>query len=41
MPYDEVWTLVTVTMTNLIDNMSCVYGTVRTTAVRIRHQVSG
>jgi hypothetical protein len=40
MPYDEVANLVTVTKTNMIDKMLCAYGTLRTTAFRIRHQVS-
>jgi len=40
MPYYEVANLVTVTKTNLIDEMPCAYGTLGTTALRIRHQVS-
>ena len=40
MPYCDVTNLVTVTKTNMIDEMPCGYGTLRTTAVRIRHQVS-
>jgi len=40
MPYYEVANLVTVTKTNMIDEMPCAYGTLRTTALRIRHQVS-
>jgi len=40
MPYDEVTNLVTVTKTNMIDDMPCAYGTLRTTALRIRHQIS-
>jgi hypothetical protein len=34
MPYYDVANLVTVTMTNLIHEMTCAYGTLRTTAVR-------
>ena len=37
MPYYDVANLVTVTKTNLIHEMHCGYGTLRTTAVRIRH----
>ena len=40
MPYYEVTNLATLTKTNTIDQMACGYGTIRTTAVRIRHQVS-
>jgi len=40
MPYYEVANIVTVTKTNMIDEMPCAYGTWRTTALRIRHQVS-
>jgi hypothetical protein len=40
MPYYDVANLVTVTKTNMIDEMPCGYGTLRTTGVRIRHQVS-
>jgi len=40
MPYYVVANLVTVTKTNMIDEMPCGYGTLRTTSVRIRHQVS-
>jgi len=40
MAYYEVANLVTVTNTNMIDEMPCAYGTLRTTALRIRHQVS-
>jgi len=40
MPYYDVANLVTITKTNMIDEMACGYGTIRTTAVRIRHQVS-
>jgi len=40
MPYYDVANLVTVTKTNMIDEMPCDYGTLRTTGVRIRHQVS-
>ena len=40
MPYYDVANLVTLTKTNLIHEMPCGYGTLRTTAVRIRHQVS-
>jgi hypothetical protein len=40
MPYYEVANLATVTKTNVIDQMPCAYGTLRTTALRIRHQVS-
>ena len=38
MPYYDVANLVTVTQTNMIDEMPC--GTLRTTGVRIWHQVS-
>ena len=37
MPYYDVANLVTVTQTNMIDEMPC--GTLRTTGVRIWHQV--
>jgi hypothetical protein len=40
MPYYDVANPVTVTKTNMIDDMPCGYGTLRTTGVRIRHQVS-
>jgi len=40
MPYYDVANLVTVTKTNMIDEMPCGYGTPRTTGVRIWHQVS-
>jgi len=40
MPYYEVANLVTVTKTNMIDDMPCTYGTLRTTALGIRHKVS-
>jgi hypothetical protein len=40
MPYYDVANLVTVTKTNMIDDMPCRYGTLRTTGVRIWHQVS-
>jgi hypothetical protein len=40
MPYYNVVNLVTVTKTNMIDEMLCGYGTLRTTGVRIRNQVS-
>jgi hypothetical protein len=40
MPYYDVANLVTATKTNMIDEMPCGYGTLRTTGVRIRHQVS-
>jgi hypothetical protein len=40
MPYYEVANLMTVTMMNMIDEMPCAYGTLRTTAVRIWHKVS-
>jgi len=40
MPDWDVASLVTVTKTKIIDEMPCGYGTLRTTGVRIRHQVS-
>jgi len=40
MPYYEVANLVTVTKMNMIDEMPCAYGTLRTTALRIWHKVS-
>jgi hypothetical protein len=40
MLYYNVANLVTVTKTNMIYKMPCVYGTLRTTGVRIWHQVS-
>ena len=40
MPYYDVANVVTVTKTNLIDEMPCGYGTLRTSGVRIWHQVS-
>jgi hypothetical protein len=35
MPYYDVANLVTVTKTNMIDEMPCSFGTLRTTGVRI------
>jgi len=40
MPYYEVANLVNVTMMNMIDDMLCAYGTLRTTVLSIWHQVS-
>jgi hypothetical protein len=40
MPYYDVANLVTVTKSNMVDEMPCGYGTLRTTGVRIWHQVS-
>ena len=40
MTYDDVLNLVTVTKMNLKDEMPCGYGTLRTTALGIWHQVS-
>jgi hypothetical protein len=40
MPYYDVANLVTLTKTNLIHEMPCGYGTLRTTAVRIWHYAS-
>ena len=40
MPYYDIANLVTLTETNLIHEMPCGYGTLRTTAVRIWHSVS-
>jgi len=40
MSYYNVTNLVTVTKTNMIDEMHCGYGTLQTTGVRIWHQVS-
>lgn len=40
MPYDDVANYGTVTKTNRIDKMPCIYGTLTTTAVKIRHQYS-
>ena len=40
MPYYDVAKLVTVTKTNMRDEMRCGYGTLRTAAVNIWHQVS-
>jgi hypothetical protein len=40
MPYYDLTNLATLTKTNTIDQMACGCGTIRTTAVRIRHQVS-
>jgi len=40
MPYYEVANFVTVTKMNMIDDILCAYGTLRTTTVRIWHQVS-
>jgi hypothetical protein len=39
MPYYNVANLVTVTKTNMIDEMACGFGTIRTAAVRILYQV--
>jgi len=40
MPYCDVTNLVTVTKTNMLNEIPCGYGTLRTTGVRIWHQVS-
>jgi hypothetical protein len=40
MPYYDVADLVSPTKTNLIHEMPCGYGNLRTTAVRIRHYIS-
>jgi len=40
MPYYKWSNLVTVTKTNMIDEVHCGYGTVEITGVRIWHQVS-
>jgi len=40
MAYYDVANLVTLTKTNMIDEMRCGYGTLRTPGVRIRYQVS-
>jgi len=40
MPYNDVSNLVTVTVTNVMDEMACGYAIQRTTAVRMRHHVS-
>jgi hypothetical protein len=40
MPYYDVANLVTLTKTNMIDEMPCGVETLRTTAVRIQRQVS-
>jgi hypothetical protein len=40
MQYYDVVKLVTITKTNIIDEMACSYGTLRTTAVRIQYKVS-
>jgi hypothetical protein len=40
MPYNDVANLVTVTMTNMIGEMPCGYGTPKATGVKIWHQVS-
>jgi hypothetical protein len=40
MPYCDVANLLTVTKTNMIDEMPCGYETLKTTGVRIWHQVS-
>jgi hypothetical protein len=40
MPYYDVGNLVTVTKTNMIDEMPCGYETLRSSGVRILHQVS-
>jgi len=40
MPYYEVANFVTVVKTNMIDKMRSAYGILKTTALRIRHQVS-
>ena len=39
MPYYDVGNLVTVTMTNMTNTIPCDCGPLRTTAVRISHQV--
>jgi hypothetical protein len=40
MPYYDIVNLVTVTKTNMIDEMPCGYGTLRAAGVRLRHQDS-
>jgi hypothetical protein len=40
MPYYDIVNLGTIRKTNIIDEMPCGYGTLRTTGMRIRHQVS-
>jgi hypothetical protein len=40
MPYYAVGNLVTVSKTNMIDELPCGYGTLRSRGVRILHQVS-
>jgi hypothetical protein len=40
MVYYDVANLVTITKMNMIDEMPCGYGTLRTNVERIRHQVS-
>ena len=40
MPYYDVANHVTVTMTDMIDEMPCGFRSLRTTGVRIRHHVS-
>jgi len=40
MPYYDVVNLVTVSKTNMIDELPCGYGTLRTTGVRRQYQVS-
>jgi len=40
MPYYNVANVVTVTKTNMIDEMPCGHGTLRTTGVRISHQLT-
>jgi len=41
MPYYDVANLVIVTKMNIIDGMPCGCGTLRTTGVKIWHQISG
>ena len=40
MRYYDIANLVTITKMNMIDEMPCGYGTLRTTAVRVQHQLS-
>jgi hypothetical protein len=40
MPYYEEANLVTITKTNMMDDMPCAYETLRHTALRILHQFS-
>jgi hypothetical protein len=40
MPNYDVVTLVTVTKTSMINKIPCVFGTIRSTGVRIWHKVS-